>query len=110
MFTSDQLVEYVEGKLQAHGVEKVIPDAETLAQAWERVYMAERINDLIDDIYNDGTTEVTAEEMRPVPDDLADRIRHELDVNPELSWNDALWVIAGLDLDDDHLDDDNNQP
>jgi hypothetical protein len=101
MFTSDQLVAYVEGKLRENGVEKVIPDADTLAQAWERVYMADRINELIDHIYEHGTAGLTVEEMRPVPADLADRIRGELEAHPRFSWDEALWKIAGLDLDDD---------
>ena len=104
MFTSDQLIEYVEGKLKEHGVEKVIPDDATLKEAWERAYMAQRINDLIDHIYEDGTGELTVEDMRPMADKLADRIREELEKHPEESWDDALWVIAGLDLEDEDDD------
>jgi hypothetical protein len=101
MFTSDQLIEYVEGKLEEHGVEKVIPDDETLKKAWERAYMAERINDLIDHIYKDGAAELKVKDMRPMPDDLTDRIREELEENPAQSWDDALWVIFGLEFPDD---------
>jgi hypothetical protein len=101
MFTSDQLVEYVEGKLQEHDVEKVIPDQETLEQGWERAYMARRINDLIDHIYEHGTGELEVEEMRPMPDNMADRIRGQFDEDDTQSWDEALWVIVGLDPDDD---------
>ena len=104
MFTSDQLVEYVEGKLKEHGLKKVIPDRRTLSQAWERVYMARRINDLIDHIYEQGAGELDVKEMQPMPDDMADQIREDLEKHPWFSWDEALWAIAGLELDDEDDD------
>jgi putative DNA primase/helicase len=38
---------------------------------------------------------------RPMPENIAERIRAELDENPEESWDEALWVIAGGELDDE---------
>jgi hypothetical protein len=101
MFTSDQLVEYVEGKLQEHGVEKVIPDVGVLEQAWERAYMAQRINVLIDHVYEGRAGDVPVEAMRPMPENITQRIRDRLEGNPEESWDEALWVVAGGDLDDE---------
>src|ERR671928_59754 len=59
MFTSEQLVEYVVGKLEQHGVQKVIPDDDTLRKAWGRAHNAGMVNEVIDAVYNGGDSEVT---------------------------------------------------
>ncbi len=38
MFTGPHFIEFVERKLQEHGVEKVVPDDQTLADAWKRAH------------------------------------------------------------------------
>jgi hypothetical protein len=49
-FTSDELVEWIEGKLEEHGVRKVIPDHEMLAEAYLRqrqsVYLKKHFDEL----------------------------------------------------------------
>ena len=36
MFTGPEFIEFVEGKLEEHGVEKVVPDDDLLAATWKR--------------------------------------------------------------------------
>src|SRR5512147_732106 len=50
-FASDELVEWIEGKLEEHGVRKVIPDQEMLAEAYRRqrqsVYLKKHFGELL---------------------------------------------------------------
>lgn len=91
MFTGPQFIEFVEQKLQEHGVRKVAPDRETLEAAWERAIRVSRINVLIRG--DEPTTDLNAS-LPPAPDDLADRIREAFDKDDAQSWDEALWDIA----------------
>jgi Protein of unknown function C-terminus (DUF2399) len=88
-FASDELIEWLEGKLTEHGVQKVVPDQATLAEAYRRMrrqaIVQEKINELIAGL---GAAEM------PVPENLADQIRDALENEPTLSWDDALRTIA----------------
>lgn len=83
MFTSPQLIEYIEGKLEEHGVEKVIPDDDVLIAAWKRAKIRAKVNDLILKANKDGAED-------DVPNDLADQIRERLEDDPEMPWDDVL--------------------
>jgi hypothetical protein len=88
MFTGPQFVEFVEGKLDEHGVEKVVPDDETLAVAWRRMHLTRKVNHLIERL--SGEDDVPA-----MPADLAQRIRDEFEIEPAQSWDEALADIDG---------------
>jgi hypothetical protein len=96
MFTSDQLVEFVEGKLEEHGVKKIVPDKSTLEAAWDRAHVARRINSLIDAAYDGGAPapDLLRTEVPPMPDDLADRIRSGFADDDSQSWDEVLWDLA----------------
>ena len=94
MLTGPQFVEFVENKLEDHGVEKVRPDEETLKEAWERAHVARQVNDLIEEIYSKNR------DVPPMPDDIAKRLREALEEKPAQSWDEALWDIVGEDSDD----------
>lgn len=83
MFTGPDFIEFVEGKLCEHGVEKVVPDDETLEAAWKRVHVADRVNKLIEARWETA-------DVPPMPDDLADRIRES---DSTLSWDEALYYV-----------------
>lgn len=56
MFTDPDFLEFVESKLEEHGVTKVVPDADTLEDAWKRAHLVRRVNALISTIYKgDGS-------------------------------------------------------
>lgn len=88
MLSGPDFIAYVEGKLNEHGVEKIIPGEETLALAWKRAHLATKVNQLIASIYEGD------EEIPPVPDDLADRIREEFEEDSTQSWDEALWGLS----------------
>lgn len=85
--TGRDFIDFVEEKLEQHGVEKVIPDRETLTAAWRRAKAAEKINELIE--------KANLEEYEPAPADLEQRVCARLESNPELSWSEA--VIKEMD-------------
>ena len=102
MLTGPDFITFVTEKLEEHGVEKVIPDEETLREAWTRAQLAQRVNELIEAIQPDGagssSTEIDAErflqDVPEVPADLADQIRTEFEVDLTQSWDEALWDLT----------------
>ena len=114
MLTGPQFIEFVEQKLEEHGVEKVLPDEETLAAAWKRAHLVIAVNKLIYRTWDgdegassgDGDTERFLQEPPPPPPkDLADRIREELERDPAQSWDEALWAMSGGPAEDDDDED-----
>ena len=91
MLTGRQFIEFVERKMQQHGVRKVVPDRETLQAAWNRAIRVSRINVLIRG--DEPTTDLNAP-LPPAPDDLADHIRKAFEQDDAQSWDEALWDIA----------------
>ena len=89
---SDELIDWLETKLQEHGITKVIPDADTLAGAYRRMrgqaLVQDRINAVLSELGSDAA---------PVPRALAARIARWLNRNPALAWDAALRKIAEAD-------------
>ena len=90
-FTSDALVEWIEGKLEEHGVTKVIPDDETLAEAYRRELQSAWLRDRFDELLE---ASYKAVEGLDIPTDLRKRVSAALDEDPELAWNQAVRSIA----------------
>ncbi len=85
--TSAQFITWLEGKLVEAGVEKVVPDEETLAAAWRRAKLITRAREAVETI-----KEEALEEETPVPPDLDQQVREILAKDPELSWDKALLL------------------
>ena len=89
--TSPQLVAFIERKLRAVGVAKVIPDQETLEQAYRRIrvhdLMDKRIEDLQDRNRSGGRCRALARRSRAQIDALL--VEH-----PEMAWDAALRRIS----------------
>ena len=88
---TEQLVALVETALDEHGIQKVIPDADSLAVAWRSPKAYAEIAETVEEANK------RAERWREAdaPDDLADRVRDLLERQPTRSWDDALRRIAG---------------
>jgi DNA topoisomerase VI subunit B len=86
--TSDQVVKWVEAKLDAAGVCKVVPGEEDLARAYRRatriMAVEQAIAEALADI--DG-------ESAPVPEGLADRVREYI-TGTAIPWDDAIAALA----------------
>jgi len=93
---SDEMVKWIESKLDEHGVSKVIPDDDTLADAFknwrEQAVIQEQLERLLD--------ELKADEDVEVPADLRDQISERLRASPARSWVHIVREIAGADSDD----------
>lgn len=93
--SSDVFVEFVERKLNEHGVAKVIPAPSTLGEA----FTAFRQGAAAQAALKAEMARLNAEPVE-VPPDLDAQLRAHLEDNPEETWDAALKVIAGLDDDD----------
>ncbi|MFZ4539887.1 hypothetical protein [Propionivibrio sp.] len=94
-FTSDQFVAWIEGKLKAHGVEKVVPDDDTLHDAYQRIHRMTEVQKVIDKAIDD----MDDSDLDP-PDDLADQIRAIQADNTTLTWDAALRRIVASDTEE----------
>ena len=70
-FASDELVTWIEGKLEEHGITKVTPDDDTLADAYRRVRTQARVQAKINKVL-EGESEEDHEDR--VPEDLRKQI------------------------------------
>jgi hypothetical protein len=86
-FASDELVAWIEGKLEEHGITKVIPDEDTLADAYRRVRTQARVQAKIDEVLEGETEE---DQEGEVPDDLQKQIEERLEAHPATSWDKAV--------------------
>jgi hypothetical protein len=87
--TSDQFVTWLERKLKAKGVERVIPDDATLAQAFKRSRRLAFLQHIIDEI-----VEAYQSDDLTIPPDLRQQIADLLAEYPEWSWDAALWAVV----------------
>jgi hypothetical protein len=93
-FASDAFVEWIEGKLQEHGIEKVVPEDDVLADAYRRMRQQAFVQEQIDEALAklDGAAGSAA-----IPDDLLHQIESRLEDDPTLRWDAALREIAEAD-------------
>jgi hypothetical protein len=91
-FPSDRLISWIEGKLVKHGVAKVIPDEDVLADAYRRMRRQALVQQRIDDL----VAELTDEDC-VVPPDLKNRISDMLASGSAQPWDEALQKIANRD-------------
>jgi len=90
-FTSGDLVEWIEGKLDENGIKKVIPDKETLATAYHRAVEVVLLKQRTGDIAKAVRAEV---EKIAAPKALAKEVRRRLGESPKLPWDVAVADVA----------------
>jgi hypothetical protein len=101
--TARQLVDFVEAKLTQHGVQKVIPDNDTLARSYQMFAESERLVEAFDELKEKRADEGKAQIK--VPRDLAAKVNSKLKENPEITWHRAVRLIVDPDALDDEDDD-----
>ena len=80
-----QFLDWLEAKLQAHGVKKFIPkDAEAIKTAWQRAWRINELNKAI------AKAAASLPEAPEPPADLAEQIRAKLAEHPAMRWDAAL--------------------
>jgi hypothetical protein len=90
-FTSDALVECIEGKLKANGVSKVLPPAEVIDAAFQRAVEVEVIESRMDRLRRRAHRQAVS---LGAPDGLADAIRRAVARDPSTPWYDAIRTVA----------------
>ena len=95
--TSDALVEMIERKLQAYGLEKVIPDDDLLAETYRAFHRGQQLRLQFEEVkkrFDENATEIE------IPGDLKKQVRAVLDEHGDLRWDDAVQIV----LDETQLD------
>jgi hypothetical protein len=85
--TSPQFIAFLERKLREHGVEKIVPEQDLLAEAYAELERGRRLAEAIE---NHDEIEIDAN----VPKDLQDQVRKYLKRYPEARWDAAVGAIV----------------
>jgi hypothetical protein len=94
-FTSDRLVRWIEAKLQQHGIQKVVPDDETLQAAYRRAMALKYLDTHLKKLLEEATRAGQEVSIQP---DLRERVLKELKEHPNLPWDKAMYRLAALEL------------
>jgi hypothetical protein len=88
--TSEQLVSFVERKLQEHGIKKVVPGHKELARAYRLFARGKEAEQIVERELKklDGSSTVE------VPPDVENRVREYLMLNPEVRWDAAVQYLV----------------
>jgi hypothetical protein len=90
-FASDQFIAWLERKLQAHSVDKVVPDDDTLTAAYRRAFYVRQLNAEISKADEQARQQA---ESAALPKGLRKKVTRLLAASPALSWDDALTTLA----------------
>jgi hypothetical protein len=96
--TSRQLVTFVESKLDAMGITKVIPDKHIIEDTYRHYADSDRLSDIWDEVGDEERDSVT------VPDDLEAKIKDRLEKYPTMTWHRAIRLEIDPDAPDDEDD------
>ena len=90
-FASDDFIKWIESKLDEQGVKKIVPDQQSLKDAYARAIKVAVINKAIEE-----ATEAAEEaaEKHTMPKTLDRMIRRRLKDNPELPWDKVVAEVA----------------
>ena len=94
--TSRQLIDFVENKLEQHGVEKVIPDGETLARTYKLFAASHRLSEAFDEV-KEELKEENDEAAITVPEDLEEKVTAKLQEKRDITWHGAVELIVDPD-------------
>lgn len=90
-FMSSELIQWLEDKLEEHGIAKVIPDDDALEDAYRRCHTIVRVNQRINTIVEE---EKVVAQHASIPDDLRQDVIDRLDADPTIPWDEALAEIV----------------
>ncbi len=96
---ADEFVEFVEEKLQAQGIKKVIPDDDVLADTYRRAYHACEVNEKLEELECESKADET-----DIPEKLKEQVEKRLKKNSSQSWDEVVWNIVNEDY--EKIDDD----
>jgi hypothetical protein len=99
--TSRQLINFVEAKLQQHGIKKVIPNRNTLTDTYREFATSDKLSEAFDELKE--SLEEETESPIEVPADLEANVKKLIAEKPEIAWHHAVRLIVDPDYtpDDD---------
>ena len=89
---SRDLLNLIESKLKKHGVKKVIPDNDTLKDAYRRAALVKKLNERLEEIMEDTKKEV--DDINIATKQIERRVRKMLKECPTKSWDSAIADIV----------------
>ena len=90
-FTSSDFIKWIESKLKAHGIKKVVPDAETLETAYRRALQIELIRQQLPAIISKAGEEAQG---ATIPKALDKTVRKGFKADSAQSWDDVIATVA----------------
>ena len=90
-FTSQGLIDWIEGKLQAAGVKKVIPEQETVEDAYREAFMRREFEKASAELLKQAREEAKGIK---VPESMINQVKDLLKKDPELSWDSAIELLV----------------
>jgi hypothetical protein len=90
--TSPQFVQFLDDKLRQHGIEKVVPQADELANAYSLFVGNAKVEAVIKKAVDNMDED---DEEIEVPEDLEQQVRKYLEDHPTARWDEAVQNIAG---------------
>jgi hypothetical protein len=90
-FTSGDFLDWIKGKLQSQGIDKVIPDDATVEAAYRRAALVARLDSLLQELIEEAREEV---EELSLPEQLTQEIGSLLGENRRMSWDQAITEIV----------------
>ena len=91
--TSDQLINWLKGKLEEHKVEKVVPDIETLNEAYQSARRVCRIERKIQEVIDEE--DAGEDEAAELPEDLRAEVLEKMkNGSRKKSWDTIIWSMA----------------
>jgi len=88
--TSAQLVAFIESKLDAHGVKKLVPPQATLDDAYQLFVRSQRIEKIV----TEALANASADREVGAPDDLVEQVRDYLAKHPHARWDEAVAALV----------------
>jgi DNA topoisomerase VI subunit B len=89
--TSDQFVRWLEAGLRAAGVHKLVPEANTLAQAYAHQRRIRRLQQALERAMDEEPETTDAP-----PEDLTERIRERI-TETDKPWDEGLWELINAE-------------
>jgi predicted metallo-beta-lactamase superfamily hydrolase len=97
---SRNLLNLIESKFKEHGVKKIVPDHETLEDAYYRSVMANKMNEKLEEIVEEIKEKF--DKVKITPKQIEAKVKRIIKKTPTKSWDDAVAEIArGIEWPDD---------
>jgi hypothetical protein len=90
-FTSDKLIEWIEGKLTAAGVKKIVPDRKALEKAYRRALQGRLLEERLEAIVKEAGDQARKARL---PANIDGLVRERLEATPAQSWVEAIAAEA----------------